>query len=357
MRISILEEFTRFGGGQTVFGDIYHVLREAGFSIAVVADKTHKFLPEYVPSETVISSTFDKEEWNRPATLLPSILNLKRELPKIVPDGMTLNNHPNVFLYNATINFSHEIFGFMAHRPGPLDRLTLVILRSTGIFSIYRNAFFLVQGEFTKKQTLNTMSALGVGGIKINTIDLPVAMPDSVDLGSKERSVITFGRISPDKELHKVIEMAKHLPETRFTVAGRLIPADQEYYSSLVNTAPGNVSFVPNPDVQAKDKLLSMNKVYFHTKKNENYGISVAEAISYGCFPVVPLEGGTYEDVLRQGEYGSGYSSMEEAESQLVHALDARKSDLERIFESRGRFSRDRFRKNFLSMLRLAKEL
>ena len=48
-------------------------------------------------------------------------------------------------------------------------------------------------------------------------------------------------------------------------------------------------------------------------KRNEHYGISVVEAMSYGLVPVVPESGGPWEDIIEHGRYGYGFNSVDEA--------------------------------------------
>ena len=317
----------------------------------MITDSVHRYLPSYIPDDALIETSLLELKWDNPTLLLPKIIRLKKELEKIVPSGITINNHPNVFIYNADVNFMHEFFGFMAHRPSPLDNVKLRLIKATGIFNVYRGGYFLVQGRFSKRQMLETFASLGIQNTKIDIVDLPVLLPETVDLGLKSDKVLTFGRISQDKQLEKVFKLAASFPEIDFFVAGRVNPEDSNYLKQLLKIAPVNLKLIPNPSNEQKDSLFRMCKVYFHTKENENYGISVAEAISYGCFPVVPLKGGAYEDVLKDGEYGSGYANNEEAAQKISQALLARKSDLEHIFVSRGRFSKERFRDSFFSKL------
>lgn len=349
-KVYILEEFTRFGGGQTVFESIYNTLSSTSHEVQVITDKNHPFLPDYISNENIIETSLTKPNWDRPSLMFPKILRLKRELRKIVPEGSTFNNHPNVFVYNASINFWHEVFGFMVQRPTRMDKIALSFIKKTGLFREYRDAFFLTNGKFTGRQIRETFSFLGVPNITIEYIDLPVNIPESVSLDSKERMVLTFGRISPDKELITTLEVARRMEEIRFVIAGRVLERDRWYLEKLEHEKPENVTIIPNPGIDAKDSLYRRAKVYLHTKRNENYGISAAEAIAYGCFPVVPREGGAYEDVLLDGAVGYGYSSTEDAVQFISQAIKAPASDLQNILDTRERFSPEKFINHMLEI-------
>ena len=342
-RVCILEEFTRFGGGQIVFESVYNGLKGVSFDVHVVTDRNHRFLPSYIPDDGVIETGLKDPNWDRPALLFPKIIGLKRELKQIVPHGLTFNNHPNVFVFNATINFWHEVFGFMVQRPGRTDKIALSFVRKTGLFREYNGAYFLTNGKFTGRQIRETFSYLGVSKLTIEQVDLPVMIPDKVCLDRKERVVLTFGRISPDKSLESALEIALRVKDVRFVIAGRVLERDRRYLEMLDKEKGENVSIIPNPSAEVKDSLYRKAKVYLHTKRNENYGISVAEAVSYGCCPVVPKEGGAYEDVLMAGALGYGYSNTEEAVQFVRQAIEASTSELENIFVTRERFLPEKF--------------
>ena len=205
-------------------------------------------------------------------------------------------------------------------------------------------AYFLTHGEFTSRLLKDTFFKLGVSNVTIEKIDLPVDMPEKISVEDKEKIVLTFGRISRDKMLHRVLEVAKLMPETRFIISGRTQDSELEYANYLISNKPANVSLILNPDAETKDRLYRFAKVYFHTKVNENYGISVAEAISYGCYPVVPYKSGAYEDVLKHGSMGEGYDGVEEASFKIGEALGNWNVDNGWLRETKARFSLQSFK-------------
>ena len=96
--------------------------------------------------------------------------------------------------------------------------------------------------------------------------------------------------------------------------------------------------------------LFKRAKVYLHTRRNENYGLSVAEAIGYGCIPVVPKSGGPWIDIVEQGKYGYGYDTVNEATDIIQEAFKTPSNNYREIYDSRHRFSFKRF-KNELETL------
>lgn len=348
--VCMLEEFTRFGGGQVVFEYIYKILVSSN-RIKVITDNSHEYIPKYIPQDSIVGTKLKVDNWDRVIFLVPKILSLKKELRNVIDCDITVNNHPNVFVYNSTINFVHELFGFMRDPKSVPNKILIRMIKSSGIFREYDNGYFLVQGNFTLRQTMDTFNSIGIKNPKFETIDLPVELPLSVDLSAKIPQVLTFGRISPDKNLEYVIEIARRLPDTRFLIAGRRLPNDKEYLNKLLKEHPPNVFIFENPDESLKDELFRKSMVYLHTKKWENYGLSIAEAISYGLVPVVPVQGGAFEDVLHQGEYGHGYETLDQAIYEITTALSTSISERKRIYESRERFSFERFSDSFITKL------
>ena len=88
---------------------------------------------------------------------------------------------------------------------------------------------------------------------------------------------------------------------------------NKAYYDDLVKNKPDNVEIKINITEDDKVELLKKAAIYIHMKRNEHYGISVVEAMSYGLVPVVPESGGPWEDIIEHGRYGYGFNSVDEA--------------------------------------------
>jgi alpha-1,2-mannosyltransferase len=57
------------------------------------------------------------------------------------------------------------------------------------------------------------------------------------------------------------------------------------------------VKIITNAKRETLKQLLACSRVYLHSKKNEHFGISIVEAMSLGCIPVVHDSGGPKEFV------------------------------------------------------------
>ncbi len=351
MESFILEEFTRFGGGQTVFEEVYSVMEKTFGRLKVVTDRNHPYLPNYIDNRNIIPTQFSDPEWGSPLKMLPKIYLLKNYLKKIPENSFSFNNHPNVFIYNATINFGHELFGFMGQVPKGLDKLKLKALKATGVFTVYNGAYYLTNGAYTKRILKEFFSQLGISNLTIELIDLPIHLPENLSFDKEENTVLTFGRISKDKKLEVVIELAHRMSETKFIISGRSVKSDSGYLEYLRKNSPSNLIIIPNPDNAEKDRLFRKAKLYLHTKDYENYGISVAEAVSYGCFPIVPKKSGAYEDILLNGKIGMGYLYKSELTELVEAGLGVSREQLQNIAGTRERFSRDLFKNKFQSII------
>lgn len=347
----LIEEFTRFGGGQVVFENVHSTMTNLFETVRVVTDKEHSLLPGGIKAENLVETSLLKPSWESPLKMLPKVFQLKKELKNLPQDVFVFNNHPNVFIYNATINFGHELFGFMGEEDSKFQRIVLSLIKNSRLYEEYRGSYFLTNGEFTSRHLKSTFAKLGVAGVKVQKLDLPVNLPQKIQYSDKTDTVLTFGRISRDKMLHRVIEIAKFAPGFKFIISGRALEKEMGYVRELMSVMPENVSIVLNPDMKTKDHLFRSSKVYLHTKMSENYGISVAEAISYGCYPIVPLRSGAYEDILENGKLGKGYLNNEEAAVYVQEAMNTSVGELNFIFSTRNRFSKDYFVKNLVEKI------
>lgn len=340
----LLEEFSRIGGGQMVANSIAKAL-EGRFKLDVVTDRYHPKLDRSMFVNT-IETRYSYYEGINLASLLSRIkklsVDLKANEKYIRSHDLSVNVHPNIFLFNADINIIHEPFLFEGSKHKAFARyVTNELIRILKVYSIYSEARFILAGNYIKNKIMNECRYLGINP-SLRIVHYPVSYPNRIEFQQKKKYVLTFGRINPDKGLETVLKIASNSKAT-FIIAGAVNAGSERYFKSLMSIKPDNVQIVANPTNEKKRELFSQSSVYLHTKIAENYGLSVAEGIGHGCIPVVPKNGGPWEDIVEHGKFGYGYDTPDEASEIINNVINEDLSKYRYIYDSRDRFSFELF--------------
>ncbi len=116
--------------------------------------------------------------------------------------------------------------------------------------------------------------------------------------------VITVGGISKlyikRKGIETFVKSANYLPHVRFAVIGGYFDDSIEYLKSI---APQNVEFTGFVSDEELIKWYQKAKVYCQLSLYESFGLSLAEAMSCGCVPVVTNNAALPEVVGDTGFY------------------------------------------------------
>jgi alpha-1,2-mannosyltransferase len=113
----------------------------------------------------------------------------------------------------------------------------------------------------------------------------------------KRNLVVTVARASPLKRLDEFWKVARLRPQYEFVMLLTRDPHFVEYSRLLYRVCPENGSVVLDPPNETYHKFLGKAKAYLHLMRGEHFGISVVEAMSAGCVPVVHDSGGPKEIV------------------------------------------------------------
>jgi glycosyltransferase involved in cell wall biosynthesis len=144
----------------------------------------------------------------------------------------------------------------------------------------------------------------------------------------RENRVMTVSKFTPKRQLYKIPFIAKKTRYAHYLIAGE---AD-EYSSKTIEDLRilidkcdvGNrvtlATNVPRPELI---KLLGEAKAYLHVMPFDHFGISIVEAMSAGCIPIVHRSGGPWLDILgqQQGRIGYSYNTLEEAAQLIDHVM------------------------------------
>lgn len=119
----------------------------------------------------------------------------------------------------------------------------------------------------------------------------------------KERIALTVGGVWRENLLRKgllpFVLAAKFLPDWRFVLVGKW---HDDSIETLKAEAAENVEFLGFVDEEQLASNFARASVYVQASLHEGFGLSVAEAMTAGCWPVVSTAGSLPEVV---GKYGS----------------------------------------------------
>ncbi len=158
---------------------------------------------------------------------------------------------------------------------------------------------------------------------------------------TKRNLVVTAARATPIKRLELFWKIAKLRPEYEFVMLLTRDPDSPEYSTSLSKESPNNGRTILNPRKELYHTFLGEAKVYLHLMEGEHFGITVVEAMSASCVPVVHDSGGPKEIV----NYGIGFRwrTMEDIPKMVDEAMG--KSPSSACRQRAEEFSVERFQK------------
>ena len=154
------------------------------------------------------------------------------------------------------------------------------------------------------------------------------AVPEIPNLKfEKERQVLSVGEINKEtyyrKGLDRYIAVAKSLIDVNFYHIGKWTDTkgnlDRSYFNYVKSIAPKNMIFLGYVSNNELIEYYKSSKVYIQLSRHEAFGVSVIEALSYQCVPIV-----TNCYSLPEVINGNGYvvSNIDEAIEKVEFALD-----------------------------------
>lgn len=119
---------------------------------------------------------------------------------------------------------------------------------------------------------------------------------------TKENIILTVGIIENSrsfflKGIDTFIDVARNCPDFKFIIIG----LDKHKLSALLKNIPGNITILGRMTHDELPIYYKKSIYYLQLSRSESFGISVAEAMLYGCIPVVTNEGGLAELVGDKG--------------------------------------------------------
>ncbi|MFP3287868.1 MAG: glycosyltransferase family 4 protein [Acidilobus sp.] len=161
------------------------------------------------------------------------------------------------------------------------------------------------------------------GSQRIYVVHPPVNVEELLPLGGdRGKIVLTVSRISPEKRLTAIAEVARLVPEAEFYLVGSISVYSGPVLREIRERAEGLSNFHLETDVPRRRiiELMSQASIYLHPPFAEHFGIAIAEAAAAGLVPVVYRDGGGWTDIASRIDEGLGYTSVEEA-AHIIRSL------------------------------------
>lgn len=166
----------------------------------------------------------------------------------------------------------------------------------------------------------------------------------------KEDGFVTIGRLSPDKNIVRLIEIVQQLRIRDHDIHLHIVgPKGDEEYSARVAEKASTLSFITLEGEVTRERLVQLisdHKYGIHGKEHEHFGMTVAEFVAGGALPFVPSGGGQVDIVNHREEliFSNKHDAVQKIEKMLESQPQACaiQDELSNIEE---RFGRKRFQK------------
>ena len=207
-----------------------------------------------------------------------------------------------------------------------------------------------------------------------------VAMPDiNFDHLSKTKNILHVGRFfrsGHNKKQLELVRVFKQLMDSgkieddwKLTLVGQVDPTQQTYLDEVLEEAHGYpIEVLNNIALESLKQLYLKSAIYWHAtglgesternpERNEHFGISTVEAMSYGCVPIVINAGGQPESVSHE-DNGFLFNNEKELEAFTIqcmqlfsHQPDQYETLSKQAFDKARHFSRNETKKVFHGVL------
>jgi glycosyltransferase involved in cell wall biosynthesis/GT2 family glycosyltransferase len=205
----------------------------------------------------------------------------------------------------------------------------------------------VVNSSFTQGHVRARLAALGLDDLPVDVVHPPADMmaPEDASAGRRDNLIVSVGRFFAGghcKRQDLMIEAFRSLVErsaqpVELHLVGALLPEPEhrDYYLSLVERAAGlPVFFHLNAAPAELQALYRRAGIYWHAtgadvdpalhpERCEHFGITIVEAMSAGCIPVVADCGGPVE-IVTEGESGFRFTSLEALRDRTQRLVDGR---------------------------------
>ena len=177
---------------------------------------------------------------------------------------------------------------------------------------------------------------------------------------SKENIIATVSRYSLEKKLWELVRILRDLKGYKLVFAGsshrhsfsdyviKRIKEEAEKYN-----VRDRVEILIDVSREDLRRILCKTSFYVHPPFAEHFGISIVEAMSAGCVPIVYKDGGGWTDIVSKIDERLGYNDVSEIPRIILRIEAENMFDyLSKVSKERSKkYSYERFRERLLKMV------
>lgn len=289
--------------------------------------------------------------------------------------------------YDLFINCQYNLYHtlskkslYICHFPhSPVNQLQLGKILKQQIKKLYVSSYdaFLPNSTFTEEWLTKYWPS--IKDSKKLVLNPPVPMnirQGQENWADKKNIILTCGRFEPEKKLLQLIEIfnscSDQLEDYEFHIAGTAYledPSLLNYYQSMRRMAATNKKIKLHPNISF-DKLTTLYgkaRVYWHGMgyledlekdpiRTEHFGMTVIEAMSHGCIPVVH-NSGYPPSIVRGIGFDTIWNDGKDAIQKLTQLVQRQDIDTlaTQAFEASKQYSTENFKLNFKKIIQKKK--
>lgn len=184
-----------------------------------------------------------------------------------------------------------------------------------------------------------------------------IKVHDFVSKQQRKKQIVVLGRIAQNKSIDESIRIffdgTKKNPNYRLVILGGATPDSLPYIGKLETVSKElgideKVTIIKDPSFETIKNKLSESEVLIDSQKGVSLTMTAIEAMASGCIVLAQKNGGTYQEVLQQGKYGYGFTTVEnggEALAKIVEDLRRAKTHHANAVKRADFFSPENFKK------------
>lgn len=343
------------GGAEWVAVNIINVLKENGHRVVVLTDNPL--------NQSRFQSVFNRKVSVDQQIIFPLRFFSSTDLKNIYTDAIRMivlkskcdiliDTFSNAILPATNIAYIHHPLLRRIEIGAPSWRNKTYFLPYQSLLKLRRNSdkLVLANSNFTAK-AIKTETGL-YSYVLYPSVSSEILNHNQDDFNKgRNNTVTTVSRIAVAKNLKIIPQIAKLTnKEISFNIVGLL--DSEATLISLIRQIKDlklsdRVKIHTNVKREQLRNLLLNTKVYLHTTINEHFGISIVEAMSSGCIPVVHNSGGPMEFVSQNHRY----SNIEEAAKKVEQAItEWSPSNARSISMAADQFSEENFAQKFTKL-------